>query len=52
MGKKKERPTRASGPVAERVNLKGNWKTLIKEALEKKKPAGGWPGHTTKPKVK
>ena len=46
------RKRKSSDPPTARVKLTGNWKTLMKEALEKKKPAGGWPGHETKPEVK
>ena len=47
-----EKTTKTPGPESEQLKSMGNWKALIREALEKKKPAGGWPGHTTKPKIK
>jgi hypothetical protein len=31
------------GPKADRLKLEGNWKDLMKKALSKKKPPGGWP---------
>jgi len=31
------------GPKADRLKLKGDWKTLVKKSLSKKKPAEGWP---------
>jgi hypothetical protein len=37
-----------TGPPADRLKLKGDWKQLIKGALEKRRPSGGWP----KPKQK
>ncbi len=34
---------RQRGPEADRLKLKGDWKTAVKKSLSKKKPAGGWP---------
>lgn len=32
-----------SGPVPERIKLKGDWQKLMGKALAKKRPAKGWP---------
>ena len=37
------RTPKRSSPEPERPKSTGNWKTLVKEALEKKKPPEGWP---------
>jgi hypothetical protein len=31
------------GPIADRVKIKGDWSEAMKKALEKKRPAEGWP---------
>lgn len=32
-----------TGPKEERLKLKGDWQALVAKALEKKRPAKGWP---------
>jgi hypothetical protein len=32
-----------TGPKEQRLKLKGDWQTLFGKALQKKRPAGGWP---------
>jgi hypothetical protein len=32
-----------TGPKPETVKLAGDWEKMVKKALEKKRPAGGWP---------
>jgi len=39
---KSEAPKK-TGPVPQRVEIKGNWEDAVKTALAKKRPAGGWP---------
>jgi hypothetical protein len=34
---------KTTGPPADRLKLKGNWKRLVGKALAKKRPVGGWP---------
>ena len=35
--------TKKRGPTANRVKIKGDWSAAIRKALEKKRPAEGWP---------
>jgi hypothetical protein len=37
------RPSAKPGPKPEVLKLKGNWKSLMKKSLDKKKPPDGWP---------
>jgi hypothetical protein len=37
------------GPEPERLKLEGDWKALIGEALQKKKPPEGWPESPSMP---
>lgn len=32
-----------TGPKPETLKLKGDWKELVKKALGKERPEGGWP---------
>jgi hypothetical protein len=41
--KVKAKKENQSGPKADRLKLKGNWKDAVKRSLAKKKPADGWP---------
>jgi hypothetical protein len=41
MTTKKRKKT--SGPSPARVKIKGDWSEAVKKALEKKRPAEGWP---------
>jgi len=34
---------RKTGPKEQRLKLKGDWESLVGKALEKKRPAKGWP---------
>jgi len=36
-------PVNRTGPVPERLKLKGDWETLVGKALTKKRPKKGWP---------
>ncbi len=33
----------APGPKPEVLRIKGNWQDAVKQSLQKKKPANGWP---------
>jgi hypothetical protein len=37
------RPSAKPGPKPELLKLHGNWKSLMKKSLQKKKPPEGWP---------
>jgi hypothetical protein len=41
--KKKLREKAKTGPKEQRLKLKGDWEGLVGKALEKKRPARGWP---------
>lgn len=34
------------GPEPERLEIEDEWESAVKKALEKKRPAGGWPSGT------
>ena len=34
---------KATGPIPERLKLKGGWENLVKKALKKQRPKRGWP---------
>ncbi len=38
-----QKPTRSPGPQAERLRIEGDWKSAVKKAIHKPKPAEGWP---------
>lgn len=46
---KKPREPKKRGPPPELLKLAGDWEKNVKKALEKKKPAEGWPNQ---PKAK
>jgi hypothetical protein len=33
----------AKGPEPERLKIEGDWKAAVRTAMQKPKPAGGWP---------
>jgi hypothetical protein len=33
----------AKGPEPERLKINGDWKSAVRTAMKKPKPAGGWP---------
>jgi hypothetical protein len=33
----------AKGPEPERLKINGNWKAAVRQAMQKPKPASGWP---------
>lgn len=37
------RPASAPGPKPDVLKLKGKWQDAVKQSLQKKKPAEGWP---------
>jgi hypothetical protein len=37
------RPSAKPGPKPQVLKLHGNWQSLIKKSLQKKKPPEGWP---------
>jgi hypothetical protein len=37
------RPTSAPGPKPDVLKIHGNWKNAVRQSLQKKKPAEGWP---------
>ena len=40
---KKSGQKKPRGPKPDRLKLKGNWEALVGKALQKKRPAKGWP---------
>ena len=40
------------GPKPDQLKIDGNWEDAVKEALEKKRPKGGWPKKAKKKKSK
>jgi len=44
----KKRGRKTSGPVPERVQIKGGWRNAMKKALKKERPKKGWPKPETK----
>jgi hypothetical protein len=40
---KKKPKQQKRGPKEERLKIEGNWKDAMKRALQKKRPAEGWP---------
>ncbi len=36
-------PKATPGPKPDTLKIKGNWKNAVKQSLQKKKPAEGWP---------
>ena len=40
-GKNSEKPN--PGPEPERLKLEGDWKDRLAQAVEKRRPKGGWP---------
>jgi hypothetical protein len=36
-------PRTAKGPEPERLKINGNWKAAVRMAMQKPKPASGWP---------
>ena len=43
------KPGKPTAPEPERLKPKGDWQNLLKKALEKKKPSGGWPAEESRP---
>jgi len=41
--KKPSRPQSRPGPKPDVLKLKGRWQDAVKQSLQKKKPAEGWP---------
>ena len=39
----KTEPNKKTGPKPETLKLRGDWQKLVGKALEKKRPAKGWP---------
>lgn len=37
------KPKASPGPKPDVLKLKGPWQAAVKQSLEKKKPASGWP---------
>jgi hypothetical protein len=48
----KKQINKRSGPKPETLAIEGNWKDAMKKALQKKRPAEGWPKPTPKKKSK
>jgi len=44
-------PKARPGPKAASVAHAGDWESAVKNALSKKRPAGGWPKPETKKRV-
>ncbi len=40
---KPDKDKSSSGPAPERVKINKPWDKALKDALQKKRPAGGWP---------
>jgi len=40
---KKSKPTSVPGKKPERLKLTGRWQSAVKQAMQKKRPKGGWP---------
>jgi hypothetical protein len=40
---KTARPSAKTGPKPDLLKLKGNWQSLMRKSLKKKKPPEGWP---------
>jgi len=36
-------PASAPGPKPDMLKIRGNWKDAVRQSLQKKKPAEGWP---------
>jgi hypothetical protein len=44
VNKKSKTSTRKKpGPEPDRLKIEGNWKEAMKQSLQKKRPAKGWP---------
>jgi hypothetical protein len=41
--KSADRPKSAPGPKPDVLKIRGNWKDAVRQSLQKKKPAEGWP---------
>ncbi len=46
MPKKKTPPKVVPGPKPDLLKIEGNWKSAVKQSLDKKKPETGWPKET------
>jgi len=44
-----DKPKKPPGPEPERLKLTGNWMENVKKALDKKRPADGWPQQKQRP---
>jgi hypothetical protein len=44
----KKKAPKPPGPEPERLKIDGDWEDAAKKALEKKRPADGWPKPTKK----
>lgn len=41
--KKDQKPRLKTGPIPQRLKLRGDWQALVGKALAKKRPKKGWP---------
>jgi hypothetical protein len=52
MTQAKKKASKKRGPQADRVKVSGDWQTAVKKALEKPRPAQGWPEQPRWPRAK